>query len=342
MLLEWDLSGVYLWSTARELDSFGVVFDRRGTEENPFPISPSRREIREDLEKLIGEKKVLGFARDPAILDGAEFDPTIVKKKGKGSRFLVRKVPSRAKLLRLWANIFENAISPSALIEALSAKTLEFEHREVLLLFGRGRIIYDASIFQGDESVGELTLSFAPLEGSALARLLRLKDSGLRVVHIEHIHLTAQRSGYASALFRHYEQLFRDLGFHQFRLSASLSVGKYYWAKEGFDFSDVSEVARRRKQLRALVEERRLPVSQTEVERLDHACDFARFKRELKIPVYRDAEGYYSLKPDDRFREEVFLPLGKAFLLCSAPWEGHKLITAPGTTERATSAVSFR
>ena len=63
------------------------------------------------------------------------------------------------------------------------------------------------------------------------------------------------------------------------------------------------------------------------MERLNHASDFARFKRELRIPLYRDAEGYYSLKSDDRFSEEVLLPLGKAFLLSSAPWEGFKTIS---------------
>ena len=74
------------------------------------------------------------------------------------------------------------------------------------------------------------------------------------------------------------------------------------------------------------MKERSLPVTEIEIERLNHAYDFTGFKREVRIPVYRDAEGYYSLKADDRFREEVFLPLGKAFLLSSAPWEGFKTI----------------
>ena len=153
-----------------------------------------------------------------------------------------------------------------------------------------------------------------------------LKGARLRVVRVEHIHLTAQRSGYASALFQHYERLFSELGFDQFRLSASLSIGRYYWAKEGFDFSDTSEIDERKEGLRSLVGERSLPVAEAEIEQLNHAYDFARFRRELRIPVYRDAEGYYSLKRDDPFLEEVLLPLGKAFLLSSAPWEGYKRI----------------
>jgi len=199
--------------------------------------------------------------------------------------------------------------------------------------------MYDAGIFQGEESAGELTLSFSSRADPKRGLLALLTGARLRVVRIEHIRLTAQRSGYASALFRHYEELFRDLGFDQFRLSASLSVGKYYWAKEGFDFSDASEIGRRRGELRAVVTERGLPVSEAEIDRLEHAYEFADFRREVRIPVYRDAEGYYALKNDDRFREEVLLPLGKAFLLSGAPWEGYKAISAPQRAG-ATSALS--
>jgi hypothetical protein len=284
--------------------------------EKPFRVSLSKQDILRDFERLIEEKKLFG----------AELDPTILKKSGKGTRFLIGNVPPRAKLLRRWARLFGHVISPCSLFEALSARIHEFEHRESHLLFGRDRVIYDTQIFKEEESVGELTLSFASLLDPTLGVLAFLKDARLRVVRIEHIHLTAQRSGYASTLFQHYERLFRDLGFHQFRLSASLSVGKYYWAKEGFDFSDKSEIGKRKAELRALVKERSLPVPEIEIERLDHAYDFARFQRDVRIPVYRDAEGNYSLRADDRFREEVLLPLGKAFLLSSAPWEGYKTI----------------
>ena len=304
------------------------------------PVSISRQEIFQDLEKLIRDGSLFGADRDPSITDGAEFDRALVKKKGKGTRFLIRKVPPKSKLLRRWARLFENAISPRTLFDALSARIHEFEHREKLLLFSKDRIIYDTEIFQGEESVGELTVSFASLRDPALGMLAYFSGARLRVVYIEHIHLTAQKSGYASALFRHYERLFHDLGFNQFRLSASLSVGRYYWAQEGFDFSDKSEAGRRKAELRALVKERALPVREVEIGRLNHAYDFARFRRELKIPAYRDAEGSYSSKADARFDEDVSLPLGKAFLLCSAPWEGYKTIYT--NTPRITGFVTSR
>jgi hypothetical protein len=280
-------------------------------------ISPADRQgILRDFETLIEQKK----------LYGAELDPTLIKKSGKGTRFLIRKVPSRARLLRRWEILFGNMILPSVLFEALCAKTHEFEQRENLFLFSKDRIIYDTQIHRGDEGVGELTLSFASLKDPALGMLAFLKGARLRVVYIEHLRLTVQKAGYASTLFRYYEQLFRDIGFDQFRLNASLSVGKYYWAQEGFDFSDTSEVEKRKGTLRALVRERNLAVSEIEIAALSHARDFARFKREVTIPVYRDAKGSYSLRSDNRFREEVSLPLGKAFLLTSAPWDGYKNI----------------
>ena len=305
-----------------------MVGEEGRANDGPFLGARSRQEILRDFETLIEEKKLSGAARDPAILDGAEFDRKVLKKKGKGTRFLVRKVPSRAKLFRLWASIFENVISPCALIEALSPRTHELEHRDTLLLFGTDWILYDARIVRGEESVGELTLSFSSHADPKLGVRSLVKGARLRVVRIEHIRLSAQRSGYASALFRHYERLFRGLGFHQFRLNASLSIGKYYWAKEGFDFSDESEIGKRRGELRALVKERSLPVSEAEIGGLDHAGDFAAFRPDVRIPVYRDAEGYYSARRDGRFREEVSLPLGKAFLLCADPWEGYKTIEA--------------
>ena len=262
----------------------------------------TKKEILQDFETLIREGELFGADRDPAIMDAGEFDRAVVKKKGKGTRFLIRKVPSRARLLRRWARFFQNAVSPCALFDALSARIHEFEHRERLLLFSSDRIIYDTEIFHGEESVGELTLSFASLRDPTLGLRGYFSGERLRVVYIEHIHLTAQKSGYASALFRHYERLFHDLGFNQFRLSASLSVGRYYWAQEGFDFSDESEAAKRKAQLRALVKERGLPIREVEIGRLNHAYDFARFRRELRIPVYRDTEGSYSSKADARFR----------------------------------------
>jgi acetoin utilization deacetylase AcuC-like enzyme len=279
-------------------------------------ISLSKQEILRDLEKLIEEGRLFG----------AELDPTVIKKSGKGSRFLLSKVPARWKLLRGWAALFQNRLAPCAFFEALSIRTDEFSHRENLLLFGGDRVLYDTQIFQGEESVGELTLGFAVLPDPALGLMAFLKGRRLRIVYIEHIRVTAQRSGYAATLFRHYEALFRDLGFHQFRLNASLSIGKYYWGKEGFEFSDDSEVRKRKEELRSLVKERALPVRDLEIDRLNHPFDFARFRKDLKVPVYRDADGYHSLTAGDRFAEEVRLPLGKAFLLASAPWEGYKTI----------------
>ncbi len=290
--------------------------ERRVTGGERPGIPLSRSDVLRDFETLIAERRLFG----------AELDPTVIKKSGAGSRFLLSKVPSHGRLLRRWAALFRNRIAPRALYEALSPRAGEFSHRENLLLFGRERLLYDTQIFEGEEGVGELTLAFASLPDPELGFLAYLRGHRLRVVYIEHIRVQAQSSGYAATLFRHYEKLFRDLGFHQFRLNASLSIGKYYWAKEGFEFSDGSEVEKRKADLREIVRERGLPVRDIEIGRLNHPFDFASFRKDLRIPAYRDPDGYHSLARSERYAEEVLLPLGKAFLLSAAPWHGYKTI----------------
>ena len=271
-------------------------------------------------------EKGFGILNGGNRLFGAELNPEVIKKEGTKRKFLVARLPSKKKLLSLWSILFRNLISPADFFELVSAEFLGFEHRENMLLVGKDRIIYDTQIFKGTEHVGEMTLFFLYERDRSLGLLDYLRGNRLRIVYIDHIHLSQQSSGYASALFRYYEKLFHDIEFHQFRLSASLSVGKYYWAKEGFDCLDREQLLRMEKGLRVLVKERRLPVEEVDVDRLNHAYDIALFRRDLEISIYRNAEGYYSLEKDEEYEEEEKFPLGKAFLLSSLPWDGYKII----------------
>jgi acetoin utilization deacetylase AcuC-like enzyme len=275
-----------------------------------------RRDIEKGFDTLIGENRLFG----------AEMNPDIIKKEGVKRKFLVSRLPSKKTLLSRWSRLFRDLISPAEFFDLISAKFLNFEHRENMLLMGKDRIIYDTQIFRGDDAVGEMTLFFLSLMDRNLGLLAYLRGMRLRIVYIDHIRLSEQSSGYASALFRYYEKFFRDLGFHQFRLSASLSVGKYYWAKEGFDCLDKEDFLRMKAGLARLVHDLRLPVGETDINRLNHAYDIAPFRRDLKVPVYRNREGYYSWERDEDHREEKLFPLGKAFLLSSHPWDGYKII----------------
>ena len=279
---------------------------------HPLP----RREIEKGFETLIGEKRLFG----------AEMNPDIMKKAGSMRKFLVSTPPSRKTLLSRWSRLLRDLVSPSDFFDLVSAEFLEFEHRENMLLVGKDRIIYDTRIFHGDETIGEMTLFFFSVMDRNIGLLEYLRGRRLRIVYIEHIRLSEQSSGYASSLFRYYEKLFHDLGFHQFRLSASLSVGKYYWAKEGFDCLDKEEFLQMKAGLRKLVKDRGLPVGESDINRLNHAYDIALFRRDLKVPVYRNPEGYYSREQDEEHREEQAFPLGKAFLLSTYPWDGYKII----------------
>jgi len=296
--------------------------------EHPAPLSKGA--IWRGFDRLIRDGKIFG----------AELNPTVIKKSGKGTRFLAAQLPSRHRLLARWEELFRNRVAPDEFLDAVSEPIQQFRHGENLLLFGKDRVIYDTQIFHQDVPIGSLTLFFLAEYDHRLGWRAYFAGKRLRVVYIEQIQLREQSSGYASSLFQRYEQLFRDLGFNQFRLKASLSVGKYYWAKEGFDCADRSELQWMKERLRALVRERELPVTETEINRLNHAYDFAMFRRALKVPVYRNADGYYSLARDEKHAEESRFPLGKAFLLCTRPWDGYKVIYTD--TPRRTGFVYSR
>jgi len=274
------------------------------------------RDIIEGFDRLIAANRLFG----------ADLNSSVIKKSGKGTPFLVRRPPSIHRMLALWRDVFANRVLPQEILDALAPEVLGLAHGGGLLLFGKDRILYDCDIVRGNEGVGHLTLCFYR-EREPIFRFLPFpRRPGHRIVYIEGISLSAQSTGYASSLFRRYERLFHDLGFHRFRLKASLSVGKYYWAKEGFDCEDRKQFGEMRENLHALVRRLGLPVEEQEVRRLNHASMVATFRRELLIPVYRNADGYYAAERDASHTEEFRFPLGKAFLLCSDPWDGCKVI----------------
>jgi acetoin utilization deacetylase AcuC-like enzyme len=288
-----------------------------------LPGKPRIEDAPLDEDRILGEfSRLIG----DHVLFGADVNPDILKKSDSGAKFLIRNPPPPRKLLATWRSLLGSRISPLRLIELLGPSIKGVEHRELLLLFAGDRLIYDTRILRGDEHIGEMTLSFRTEfeRGEGLLGLFRGRT--LKVVHIENISLREQSSGYASALFRYYEGLFGGLGYHQFRLKASLTVGKYYWAKEGFDCLDESSVERMKTRLLALVRSKGLRVREWEIDRLNHAYDVALFRRDLLIPAYRNREGYYALERDAEHAEETLLPVGKAFLLVSDPWDGYKVI----------------
>jgi acetoin utilization deacetylase AcuC-like enzyme len=279
---------------------------------DPLP----ERDILEGFDRLIAADRLFG----------ADLNSSTIKKSGKGTPFLVRRPPSHHRMLALWRDIFANRVSPQGFLDALAPEVLGLAHADGLLLFGKDRVLYDCQIVRGNEAVGHLTLCFYREREPVFRFLPFPRRPGRRIVYIEGISLTAQSTGYASSLFRHYERLFHGLGFHRFRLKASLSVGKYYWAKEGFDCEDRVQFATMRENLQALVRRLGLPVEEQEVRRLNHANMVATFRRDLTIPVYRNPDGYYATARDATHTEEFPFPLGKAFLLCSDPWDGYKVI----------------
>ena len=280
--------------------------------DGPLP----ERDILEGFDRLIAANRLFG----------ADLNSSNLKKSGKGTPFLVRRHPSHYRMSILWRDLFANRVSPEGFLEAVAPEILGLSHGDGLLLFGKDRVLYDCQIVRGNEAVGHLTLSLYRESEPMFHFLPFPRRPGRRIVYIEGISLSAQSTGYASSLFRGYERLFRELGFHLFRLKASLSVGKYYWAKEGFDCTDRAGFQEMRDRLWDLVRRLGLPVTEVEVRRLTHMTDVAAFRGDLKVPVWRNAEGYYTFERDAAHPDEFRFPIGKAFLLCSDPWDGHKVI----------------
>ena len=109
----------------------------------------SERDISEGFDRLIAANRLFG----------AELNPTIIKKSGKGGLFLFRKLPSRHRMLSLWQDLFSHRISPEALLAELAGGLHWFNHSNVLLLFGKDRVIYDCQILRANEAIGHITLA---------------------------------------------------------------------------------------------------------------------------------------------------------------------------------------
>src|SRR5512142_166430 len=178
------------------------------------------RDILEGFDRMIAADRLFG----------ADLNSSNIKKSGKGTPFLVRRHPPHYRMLALWRDLFANRILPQEFLDALAPEILGLAHGDGLLLFGKDRVLYDCQIVRGSEGVGHLTLYLYREREPVFHFLPVPRRPGHRIVYIEGISLSAQSTGYASSLFRRYERLFHDLGFHRFRLKASLSVGKYYWA----------------------------------------------------------------------------------------------------------------
>jgi len=66
------------------------------------------RDILEGFERLIAADRLFG----------AELNPSVIKKSGKGTPFLVRRPPSHHRMLALWRDLFANRVSPQEFLVA--------------------------------------------------------------------------------------------------------------------------------------------------------------------------------------------------------------------------------
>jgi acetoin utilization deacetylase AcuC-like enzyme len=287
------------------------------------------RDILDGFDRLIAAKRLFG----------AQPNPVVRKKIAKGPPRIVCKPPSRRRMLSLWHDLFSHRVSPEDFLRFLARDVLGVMHADGILLFEKNRLIYDCRVVRGEgkEDVGHLTIAFYRERKPSVSWLPYPTRPGRGVVFIEGIVFSVQNTGYATSLFRGYEHFFLDLGFHRFGVKAALSVGKYFWAKQGFDCVERIQFGRVREDLHAFVRSLDLPVEEQEIRRLNHMVDVAEFRQDIRVPVWRESEGYYAIRQDENYTEKFVYPLGKAFLLCGDPWDGYKIICAD--TPRRTGLV---
>ena len=74
------------------------------------------------------------------------------------------------------------------------------------------------------------------------SRMLTMTDKGLIADHINlHIEEEYQQAGIGAAIYQQAEEAYRQMGVHAITLLANSEVGKYAWAKWGYDFEDEAD-----------------------------------------------------------------------------------------------------
>lgn len=157
--------------------------------------------------------------------------------------------------------------------------------------------------------IGDLTRSFE-----------RLADGG---IHVHHDYMSlrgrAQGGGYAAEVYRRGFALYAGLGGNKassyVSILANIDVGKYAWARQGFDFMDPGEAASYRRRLKDWLQSKGKTISDDQLNRLNHTWDFA---------LLNDGNRYEA--PTNR--EQVHL--GKAFMLSQGSWGAKRKIYDDG------------
>lgn len=263
---------------------------------------------------------------DRKALMGVSFNTEINKKKGGYNKFFSVNPLPIPKIYKIWDWIMDNSVTPEEFHKTLQFNQMSFKHSMPLLLIGEGKIVYNTTIDFEKEEVGRLSLIFSAKRDLRYGLKGFFKNVKLKEVHIEDIELKVQSSGYTSLMFKEYEKLFGRLGFNRITLFAALNIGKYFWAKKGYDFINRSDLLNKKKYLKEIIQTKNIPVKVEEIEGINSAYDLADFgkKEGQMLPAYCNSSGFYKLEKDDEYSSPGSFHIGKSFLLSTEPWNAYK------------------
>ncbi len=92
----------------------------------------------------------------------------------------------------------------------------------------------------GTENMRMVTMNLTDEDGELIGRMERKFAANPPTVHHELFTLNAdkQGEGIAAQINKQAEEKYREAGFKEIKLAADISIGKYAWARQGYDFKD--------------------------------------------------------------------------------------------------------
>jgi len=144
-----------------------------------------------------------------------------------------------------------------------------------------------------------------------------------------------QGGGLAARIAAHSERQLFEAGFKTLSLNANIDVGKYAWAKQGFDFADPHVATEKRERLVEFVaKETGLNIGQAEAKVAQLARANGGLKHAWEFAALDDGKKYEWSSNSKRGDGH----LGKAFMLADWSWDGVKQLDPDSTSQKVSRA----
>lgn len=195
---------------------------------------------------------------------------------------------------------------------------------------------YSTTVDTLAEGIGKVALTGSILDpqGAHVGSFERLiTRDGRGQVTVDHSYLQVNQEmkvGFAQEFNAQAEERYRDWGVHRITLYADISVGKYCWARQGYDWSDPDDGAKLRHQFYNFCKSQGHHVDEDTLSALAHPWDIAGYDSGDEVTI----QGHPATTGGTDWVVDGSFPLGKAFFLAdpqrtryaSDHWHGVKVL----------------